>query len=109
MSPQAALAARLSIAASLAFALATPMLTSPTHAQTGTRVMVAELAAPANQTNVVAGGVVWRCEGSRCTAPVNGARAQRACREVNRKLGQIIRFENAGTELSAEELARCNS
>ncbi|MFC3100543.1 CC_3452 family protein [Altererythrobacter lauratis] len=96
------------IATLSALALGTVLAPSTLAAQAPARIYVAELASPAASATVVAGGLVWRCEGTRCTAPVNGTRALRACREVNRKMGQVVRFEAEGTELAEADLARCN-
>lgn len=102
------LSPRIVTISALAFAAALPVAPATVAAQAPARVYVAELASPASAANVVAGGLVWRCEGTRCTAPVNGTRALRACREVNRKLGQVVRFEAEGAPLAEADLARCN-
>ncbi|MFC3099156.1 CC_3452 family protein [Alteraurantiacibacter palmitatis] len=96
------------IAAFSALAIGAALAPASIAAQAPARIYVAELASPAASANVVAGGLVWRCEGTRCTAPVNGTRALRACREVNRKMGQIVRFEAEGAPLAEADLARCN-
>ncbi len=69
----------------------------------------AELAAPAAQARPIAGGVVWRCAETSCTAPRTGTRPLRMCRELHQELGQIVSFEVAGAALTAEDLARCNA
>lgn len=69
---------------------------------------VAQLTNPAADARVVAGGVVWRCEGTQCSAAINGTRPLRMCRELGRELGQVVRFEANGAALSEEDLARCN-
>lgn len=77
-------------------------------AQGPARQFIAELAAPVGQERLVAGGMVWRCAQTRCTAALNGTRPLRACRELQREAGQVLRFEAAGTALAEEDLARCN-
>jgi hypothetical protein len=69
----------------------------------------AQLEAPAAQENTVAGGVVWRCAETSCTAPRTGGRPLRMCRELKRELGQIVSFEVAGVALASDELERCNA
>lgn len=69
----------------------------------------AQLAVPAPEARAVAGGVVWRCAETSCTAPRTGGRPLRMCRELKQSVGQIVSFEVAGEALSAEDLARCNS
>jgi hypothetical protein len=68
----------------------------------------AQMAAAAPQARNVAGGVVWRCAETSCTAPRTGTRPLRMCRELRNELGQIVSFEVAGVALTAEDLARCN-
>lgn len=69
----------------------------------------AELAAPTTESQAIAGGVLWRCEGTSCTAPRNGKRPLRVCRELHRELGDIVSFEIDGEMLDEDTLARCNS
>jgi hypothetical protein len=70
----------------------------------------AQLAAPSAEARAVAGGVVWRCAETSCTAPRTGGRPLRMCRELKDAVGQqIVSFEVAGAALSTEDLARCNS
>lgn len=78
-------------------------------AQSPVNRFVAELANPAPQARVAAGGVVWRCEETQCSAALNGTRPLRMCRELGRELGPVARFEAAGAALEADDLARCNS
>lgn len=68
----------------------------------------AQLATPAAQTRAVAGGVVWRCAETSCTAPRTGTRPLRMCRELRQEVGQIVSFEVAGVALASDDLARCN-
>jgi hypothetical protein len=68
----------------------------------------AQLAQAATQDRTIAGGVVWRCADTTCTAPRSGGRPLRMCRDLRREMGQIISFEVAGVALAAEDLARCN-
>jgi hypothetical protein len=68
----------------------------------------AQLASPAVQERTIAGGVVWRCADTTCTAPHSGTRPLRMCRDLQREMGQIVSFEVGGIALPAEDLARCN-
>ena len=98
---------RLSASAALAMALG--LAVAPTaFAQGEGPHFRAQLAAPAAQARLAAGGVVWRCAESSCTAPRTGARPLRMCRELKQSVGQIVSFEVAGAALSTEDLARCN-
>lgn len=68
----------------------------------------AELAQPASQQRVVAGDLVWSCDGTSCVANKGASRPLRVCREVNRKLGEVATFTAKGEALPAEDLAKCN-
>ncbi len=68
----------------------------------------AELAAPAAESRVIAGGVLWRCQGSSCIAPENGKRPLRVCRDLNREVGELSSFSVNGAALADDRLARCN-
>lgn len=68
----------------------------------------AQLATQATEARTMAGGVIWRCADTTCTAPRTGARPLRMCRDLQREVGQIVSFEVAGAALPAEDLARCN-
>ena len=80
---------------------------APTLAQAPT--MRAEFAASQDATKqVVIDGRVWSCGGNACTAPGDDARPAIACRKLARKLGPVIRFATAQSELDAAGLATCN-
>lgn len=95
-----ALAAALPLAA-----LATPLAAAPAS-QAGH--IVAQLAAPTDQARVIAGGVVFRCEGTTCTGPRSGDRPLRICTELRREVGTISGFTIGGEPVSESLLARCN-
>jgi hypothetical protein len=78
-------------------------------AQGSSARFVAQLVSPATEARVVAGGVIWRCEESQCSAALNGTRPLRMCRELGRELGPVVRFEADGAALSEDDLARCNA
>ena len=83
---------------------------SPATAQAPSKAYYrAELAQPAQQSRVIAGDLVWACEGTSCVAKKGTSRPLRICREVNRKLGEIASFTAKGEALPAEDLAKCNS
>lgn len=95
---------RLTTAAVLAAGLALPGLSL---AQ-APAFFTAELAAPATQDRVIAGGMVWRCAGTTCTAARNTARPLRICRELQRELGIVQSFAVEGVAMGEADLARCN-
>ena len=67
------------------------------------------LAAPAAKDRVIAGGVVWACQGTTCIGPVSRKRPLRVCRELVRELGEVVRYEGRDAAMDETELARCNS
>lgn len=68
----------------------------------------AELAQPASERTVIAGGLAWACEGTSCTASKGTSRPVRICRQLYRDVGQIVSFSVAGEALDADKLAKCN-
>ena len=69
----------------------------------------AELAQPAAERRIVAGELVWACNGTSCIADKGTSRPLRICRELNRKFGTVANFTAKGELLPAEDLAKCNS
>ena len=67
-----------------------------------------ELAEAASPRTVIAGGVAFTCNQTRCTAPKGSSRPVRVCRELNREVGQIAAFLAGGAPLGADKLAKCN-
>jgi hypothetical protein len=91
----------LVMAAAAAFAAPALAADGPAHYR-------AELSAPAAKPQVVAGGLLWRCEGTECRAAKDNSRPLTVCRKLARETAAIVRFSAAGHELPADELARCN-
>ncbi|MGX7894308.1 CC_3452 family protein [Tsuneonella sp. HG222] len=68
----------------------------------------AELSAPAGEAKVIAGGILWNCSGTECTAPKNTSRPVIVCRKLAGETAAVTKFMVAGQEMGAEDLARCN-
>ncbi len=68
--------------------------------------LAAPLAAPAR---MLEGETVWSCAGSECSAARDTARPVFVCTRLARKVGKVARFATPNGELSAEDLARCNT
>jgi len=68
----------------------------------------AELAQPAANNQVIAGGVLWMCEGTQCFAGKGTGRPEVMCKRLAKETSTVVRFSFAGEELSAENLAHCN-
>lgn len=59
---------------------------------------------------VIVDGALWKCASGVCMATGGKAQsADRACRRVVAKLGQVSAFTWRGETLSAEALAACNA
>jgi hypothetical protein len=81
---------------------------APALARDGAPYYRAELATPAAEARIVAGGLLWRCEGTQCFAGKDNSRPLIVCRKLAREAAPVTRFTAAGEELAAEDLARCN-
>ena len=92
----------------LALFLAAAVFAVPASAADGPAHYRAELSAPAAKPQVVAGGLLWRCEGTECRAAKDNSRPLTVCRKLARETAAIVRFSAAGQELPADELTRCN-
>lgn len=103
--PHALFTAALVLAGTIASFSAT---TAPARAAaTGVyaAVLVTPLAAPRRE---IVDGAIWRCDGDRCSAPADGARAQTVCAKIARKFGPVASFATPQGALSAEQITRCN-
>ncbi len=80
---------------------------TPAHASTGA-YYTATLTAPAQDNRYIGGGLVWRCEGTTCTAAKGTSRPEVVCRRLQREAGTIASFTANGEALAAERLAKCN-
>lgn len=72
--------------------------------------VVANLEQPvAAKIKVIAGGAVWYCEGSTCSASAASTRtvSVRACRDLAKVVGRVSTY-GARSPLDAEALTRCN-
>lgn len=81
---------------------------APAAASSAT-IYTAELAAPAQDTRVVAGKTLWKCTGTTCVTQETGSRPGRLCRDLQRKVGTVSAFTIAGEAVNEETLARCNA
>ena len=75
----------------------------------GSTFYSAQLAEARDASQFAAGGIVWHCAETRCIAPESPARPLRACRQLQREVGQIVQFSVAGEPLDDALLERCNS
>ncbi|WP_162925224.1 CC_3452 family protein [Aurantiacibacter odishensis] len=91
-----------------ALAVSATLTPASIQARTGASFYTVGLAQPASDDEVIAGGVLFRCEGTTCTAPRSRDRDLRVCSELRREVGTIASFNAGGTMLSDQHLARCN-
>lgn len=68
----------------------------------------AELSQPAAEAKVIAGGVLWMCEGTKCVAGKGTARPEVMCKRLATETSPVVRFNFGGEELTGDGLARCN-
>ncbi len=67
----------------------------------------AELAQAAGK-QVIAGGVLWMCEGTRCFAGKGTGRPVVMCKRLAEETSTVVSFTYGGEALAADDLARCN-
>ncbi len=82
---------------------------APAEARSSGHYYTVELAQPTAERTIVAGGVAWSCEGTRCVAAKGSSRPMRMCRALQRDTGEIRSFTTDGKALAADRLAKCNS
>jgi hypothetical protein len=82
---------------------------TPLAARDGGPYYRAELAQPVADSRVIAGGVLWMCEGTACFAGKGTGRPEVMCKRLAKETSAVVRFSFAGEDLSPEGLARCNA
>ncbi len=105
--PRVLIPAVLAMAGTIAGFTAT---TAPAHAAPTGGAYAVSLASPlpAAKREII-DGAIWRCEGERCSAPADGARAVVVCGKVAHRFGPVAKFATPQGELTAEQLTRCNA
>lgn len=69
-----------------------------------------ETANPVETKRVVAESVVWTCEGTKCSAELDRkAPTVRICKKIAKEVGELTSLRNTKSELTAEQLAECNT
>jgi hypothetical protein len=68
----------------------------------------AERTQPAENGRVIAGGVLWMCEGTQCFAGKGTSRPAVMCKRLAEKTSTVMSFTYGGEALAADDLARCN-
>lgn len=83
-------------------------LSSAAQASSEAAYYTATLDQPSAHARAIAGGVVWHCEGTECSAAKGRDRPLRVCSELSGKVGKIATFSAAGKALDEAKLAKCN-
>ena len=78
------------------------------QAQNGGAYFTAQLAAPADEGRVIAGGVVFACNETTCVGPRSNDRPLRVCTQLRREVGTITSFSINGEAMDPAMLGRCN-
>jgi hypothetical protein len=69
----------------------------------------AELSQPLTGNHVIAGGVLWMCDGTACVAGKGTGRPVVMCKRLAEAASPVTRFSFGGADLAAADLARCNA
>ncbi len=75
----------------------------------GTRYYTVELAQPAAAKEAIVRGVMFKCEGTSCRAPITGSAPRNVCVSVAKEFGAVASFKAGDRVLDASDLATCNA
>ena len=75
----------------------------------GGRYYTVELAQPAEAKQAIIRGVMFKCEGTSCRAPVIGSAPRNVCISVAKEFGAVASFKAGDRVLDAADLANCNA
>ena len=66
------------------------------------------VAAPA-KPSLIAGSMMWKCDGGACTAAKATSRDAIVCEQVVKRVGALTTFSANGTAFDDATLAKCNA
>jgi len=69
----------------------------------------AELAQSLASNHLIAGSVLWTCDGTACVAGKGASRPAVMCKRLAEAASPVTRFSFGGADLAAEDLMRCNA
>ena len=75
----------------------------------GARYYTVELAQPAEAKEAIIRGVMFKCEGTSCRAPMAGSAPRNVCISVAKEFGQVVSFKAGDRVLEATDLTSCNA
>ena len=81
---------------------------TPVQANSG-RYYTVELAQPTTAKEAIVRGVMFKCEGTSCRAPVTGSAPRNVCASVAKEFGAVASFKAGDRVLEASDLASCNA
>jgi hypothetical protein len=73
------------------------------------RYYTVELSQPATAKETVIRGVLFKCDGTSCRAPLAGSAPRNVCVSVAKEFGQVTSFKAGDRLLGADDLATCNA
>jgi hypothetical protein len=88
--------------------MAVIVLTGFSPAQARETGQIAILHAPAPKARLIAHGLLWHCEGTRCIAAPGDSRPLVLCEALARVTGPISSFATSGEGLNPNQIDRCN-
>lgn len=81
---------------------------TPASATSSARYYTIELAQPVAAKQSIVRGVMVKCEGTTCRAPVSGSAPRNVCASVAKEFGEIASFKAGDRVLDAADLSSCN-
>jgi hypothetical protein len=72
------------------------------------RYYTVELAQPTTAKEAIIRGVMFKCEGSSCRAPLASSAPRNVCVSVAKEFGQVVSFKAGDRMLDASDLSTCN-
>jgi hypothetical protein len=73
------------------------------------RYYTIELAQPVEAKEAIIRGVMFKCEGTSCRAPITGSAPRNVCVSVAKEFGEVATFKAGDRVLDAADLATCNA
>jgi hypothetical protein len=68
-----------------------------------------ELSQPATAKEAIIRGVMVKCEGTTCRAPITGSAPRNVCASVAKEFGEIVAFKAGDRVLDAADISTCNA
>lgn len=89
-------------------AMLAALAAAPVTARDGEPYYRAELAQSPASNHLIAGGVLWMCDGTACVAGKGTGRPVVMCKRLAEAASPVTRFSFGGADLTADDLMRCN-